>query len=181
LEFSAPRALYLDTTMTNRQSLQGFKTADLPDLTPSSKGFLQQPDVRYGIGVAYLSRGVLADALTQFQHALQIDPDHTRSLLGASRVQLGLHRPAESLALAKQVIAREPLNANALFLAGLASRALNATTDAAEFLERAANLDPQNAEFRKALGSVSGTSTSPADHFRSPIVGREISNDSPAR
>jgi spermidine synthase len=161
LEFSAPRALYLDTVMGNRQLLRSFKVAEFPDLTPGSREALDRPDVRYWIGAAYLSRGMLEDALSQFQQALQFDPEHERSLLGATRAHLGLHRPAEALGLAQRVITRQPLNADAFYLAGLASRALNATTEAAAFFERAANLQPQNAQFRRALGPVVGASGSP--------------------
>src|SRR5262249_8226944 len=53
LEFSAPRALYLDTTMSNYQLLRGFKTSELPLLTADSRNLLQQPDTRYWIGDAY--------------------------------------------------------------------------------------------------------------------------------
>jgi spermidine synthase len=161
LEFSAPRALYLDTTISNQHLVQGFKTAELPDLTAGSRDFLQRPEVRYWIGAAYLKRQMPEDALAQFQQALQLDPEHTQSLLGASRVHLSLRRPAEALGLAKRAIAREPINADAFFLAGLASRALDATTEAAAFFERAATLQPQNAEFRRTLEHVEGGSGSP--------------------
>ena len=151
LEFSAPRALYLDTAMDNWQLVRSFKTAEFPDLTPTSNGALERSDVRYWIGATYLSRGALEDALFQFQQALRLDPKHTQSLLGTTRVYLGLRRPAEALALAQKVIAREPFNAEAFFLAGLASSALKAPREAATFFERAANLQPQNIEFRRAL------------------------------
>ena len=82
---------------------------------------------------------------------MRLDPKHTQSLLGTTRVYLGLRRPAEALALAQKVIAREPFNAEAFFLAGLASSALKAPREAATFFERAANLQPQNIEFRRAL------------------------------
>jgi spermidine synthase len=166
LEFSAPQALYLDTSVTaraNRQLVRRFKTAELPDVTPGSRNVLERPDARYWIGAAYLSQRLPEDALFHFQHALQLDPDHTRSLLGASRVHLGLGRPAEALSLAKKVIAREPLNADAFFLAGLASRAMNATTEAAALLERATTLQPQNVEFRRALEGATRSSASPPD------------------
>jgi tetratricopeptide (TPR) repeat protein len=161
LEFSAPRALHLDTATSNWQLVHNFKVAELPDVTPASKDALDRPDVRYWIGAAYLSRHMPEDALSHFQRALQLDPEHTRSLLGASRVYLGLRRPAEALGFSKKVIAREPLNADAFFLAGLASRALNATTDAAAFLEQATTLEPQNAEFRRALDNTAERSVLP--------------------
>jgi len=164
LEFSAPRSLYLDTTDTairNLHLVQGFKTADLPELTADSRSFLQRPGVRYWIGATYLKQQMPEDALAQFQQALQLDPEDTRSLLGAGHTSLNLRRPAEALGLAKRVIANEPINADAYFLAGLASRALDATTEAATFFERAATLQPQNAAFRRELNLAGGGSTSP--------------------
>jgi tetratricopeptide (TPR) repeat protein len=162
LEFSAPRALYLDTAASNRQLVQGFKTSELPDLTAGSREFLQRPEVRYLIGAAYLKRQVPEDALVQFQQALQLDPEDTRSLLGAGRAYLNLRRPVEALGLAKRAITREPINADAFFLAGLASRAMGATTEAAAFFERATTLQPQNAEFRRALEHGARGSASPS-------------------
>jgi len=161
LEFSAPRALYLDTVGSNLKLVQGFKTAELPELTAHSKSYLQRPEVRYWIGANYLKRQVPEDALAQFQQALQLDPEDPRSLLGAGRAYLNLRRPAEALQLAKRAIAREPINADAFFLAGLASRALDATTEATAFFERATNLQPQNPEFRRALKYAGGGSASP--------------------
>ena len=100
-------------------------------------------------------------ALTQFQQALQLDPEDTRSLLGAGHASLNLRRPAEALGLAKRVIANEPINADAYFLAGLASRALDATTEAATFFERAAALQPQNVAFRRQLNRAGRGSALP--------------------
>jgi len=161
LEFSAPRALYLDTTMSNHKLVQGFRTAELPNLTEGSKAFLQRPEVRYWIGAAYLKRQMAEAALAQFQQALQLYPENIPSLIGAGHACLNLHRPAEALGLAKQAIAREPINADAFFLAGLASRAAGATTDATAFFERAGTLEPQNAKFRRELERVHGGSESP--------------------
>ena len=173
LEFSAPRGLSLDTTDTiirNLQLIQSVKTAELPELTADSSSLLQHTRVRYWIGIAYLRRQMPEYALTQFQHALQLDPDDTLSLLGAGHAYLNLRRPAEALGLAKRVIANEPINADAFFLAGLASRALNATTEAATFFERAATLQPRNAVFRREVTRAGGGSTSP-DPLSSVVTG----------
>jgi spermidine synthase len=62
LEFSAPRALYLDTGFPNWQLMRGFKTADLPDLTPESRGELERPEVRAEIGATLLRLGAPEDA-----------------------------------------------------------------------------------------------------------------------
>jgi tetratricopeptide (TPR) repeat protein len=164
LEFSAPRALYLDTTDTtirNLQLVQSFRTVDLPELSTESRSFLQHSGVRYWIGTTYLKQQMPENALAQFQEALQLDPEDARSLLGAGHASLNLRRPAEALGFAKRAIAHEPINADAYFLAGLASRALDATTQATAFFERAATLQPQNVAFRRELNRVGGGSPLP--------------------
>jgi len=156
LEFSAPLALYLDTNRQNEELLRSFKTTQLPAVTPGSRKELDRAEVRYWIGATYLARGILEDALTQFQLALQLDPKDTRSLLGVSQAYLGLRRAAEALDAAQTVVAREPNNADALFMAGLASQAQDARPEAIAFFTRAANLQPQNARFRMALRLAGG-------------------------
>jgi tetratricopeptide (TPR) repeat protein len=163
LEFSAPRALYLDTTIRNWHFVRSFKTREFPEVTAESRAALERPDTRYWIGAGCLSRQALEDALPHFERALQLDPGHTRSLLGASWVHLNLRHPSEALDLAQQAIAREPLNANALFLAGLASQALNSIMQATAFFERAVTLQPENAEFRRALAQAGGASQLTSD------------------
>ena len=156
LEFSAPRALHVDTTEGNWRLLRSFKLAELPEVTPDSRHELEQPEVRYWIGMSYLRRNALEDALVQFDQALRLDPVHTASMLAASVLYLRLGRPAEALTLVRKMVAREPRNAKPRFLAGLASAALYGPSEAIGSLEQAFALDPQNAEIQKALNRVRG-------------------------
>jgi tetratricopeptide (TPR) repeat protein len=77
-------------------------------------------------------------------------------MLGASAAHLELNRPSEALKLAERALAREPRNAKAYFLAGLACRRLNTPTRAAAFLEQAFRLDPANAQVRRELDRARG-------------------------
>src|SRR5262249_25218844 len=77
LEFSAPRALYLDTVGPNWQLLQRFKTADLPEVTPESRSQLDQPDVRAAIGRTLVNLGAQADALRFLQPSPTARPSAT--------------------------------------------------------------------------------------------------------
>src|SRR5262249_61483177 len=121
-----------------------------------SRSLLQRSGVRYWIGASYLKRQMPEDALAQFQHALQLDPEDTRSLLGAAHAYLDMRHPAEALGLARRIIAIEPINADAYFLSGRAARALDASTEAAAFFERAAALHPQTRAFRKEPNAAAG-------------------------
>jgi spermidine synthase len=57
LEFSAPRALYLDTHAENARMLRSFGTAGLPEVTPHSLIELDNPEVRSWIAAARSALG----------------------------------------------------------------------------------------------------------------------------
>jgi spermidine synthase len=151
LEFSAPRSLYVDTSLPNRVLISWFRGASLPEFTPESAREIERADSRYWVGVGCLRRGAPADALVQFERALALDPAHAASALGASTAALQLGRPADALAFARRALAPEPAQPAALFLAGAASWWLGQRDEAGRFFERAVALEPHNAEFRGAL------------------------------
>jgi spermidine synthase len=151
LEFSAPRSLYVDTSLPNRVLIGWFRRASLPEFTPESGREIERTESRYWVGVGCLRRGAPADALAQFERALALDPAHAASAVGASTAALQLGRPADALAFARRALAREPAQPAALFLAGAASWWLGQTNETGRFFERAVALEPQNAEFRGAL------------------------------
>jgi spermidine synthase len=151
LEFSAPRALYVDTTDRNWALVRSFKKAELPSLTPASLDELEQPQVRYWIGMGYLGRLEWEEALAHFQRALQLDPRHTSSMLGAGLAHIRLGRPAVALGLARKALNAEPRNVQAFYLAGRASEALKAPADAVLFFEKAVALQPNDSTFLQAL------------------------------
>ena len=62
LEFSAPRALYVDTIDRTLERMRSFQRADLPEVTPASRAELERPEVRQWIGAAHLARGNEAEA-----------------------------------------------------------------------------------------------------------------------
>jgi spermidine synthase len=57
LEFSAPRALYLETTVETGRQIATFRVSDLPEVTPAGRAELERPDVRTWIGLALMARG----------------------------------------------------------------------------------------------------------------------------
>jgi hypothetical protein len=57
LEFSAPRALYLDTHAENARALHRFRTSDLPEVTPASRAALDDPEVRSSIAATRAALG----------------------------------------------------------------------------------------------------------------------------
>jgi tetratricopeptide (TPR) repeat protein len=165
LEFSAPRAMYLDSDLTNWRHMRLFQTAALPEMTSDSRGETNRVEVRYAIGMGYLARDVPDDALVHFTRALQIDPRHTPSALGAGRSEFQLGRWPAALGHADGVLAREPGNSAALFLAAVAAARMDRPGPALVMLERAVELEPKNPEYAAAL-RVLKTSVEPGQRTR---------------
>jgi spermidine synthase len=151
LEFSAPRALYVNTSERNRELLRGFKTADLPDVTPDSRAELEQAEVRYAIGLGYLRKNEPRDALAQFQRALLMDSTHEPSLVGTGWALLASSQPAAALEEATKALALEPRDVEALGVAAIASLALGQNRQAIGYLERALRLHPRDYRIRQAM------------------------------
>ena len=160
LEFSAPRALYRDTVDTNWRLLRSYQTSELPPVTAESQPELEQAATWYSMATSSLKRGALEDALARFERVLQLEPGHTGALVGATSLLLAaepaggghlrLSRFARALHLAREAVKREPRNADALYLAGLAAQRLNLPREAVAFLDRAVAANPDNAEFQAA-------------------------------
>ena len=151
LEFSAPRALYLDTSRTNQEAIQKARTSLLPELAPGSRGELERADVRYWIGMGCLGRNAMEDALAHFQRALELEPDHKPALLETSRVHFRLGRPEEALAFARRALDRGPLRARTLYLLGRIHAALKSPDRAKKSFEEALALVPEDQKLRADL------------------------------
>jgi spermidine synthase len=151
LEFGAPRALYLETSLPNRAMVASFRSADLPALTPESAPLMDQTGSRYWMGVGCLRRADPAAALGHFERVLQLDPTHTPAAIAAAMAALQLGRPAPALDFARRALARPPAPPAALFLAGVSAWWLGRGEEAGGYLERASALEPGNAEFRETL------------------------------
>ena len=151
LEFGAPRALYLETSIPNRAMVAFFRSADLPALTSESAPLMEQAENRYWAGVGCLRRADPASALAHFERVLQLDPTHAPAAIAAATAALQLGRPAPALDFARRALARQPPPPAALFLAGVAAWWLGRGHEAGAYLERASALEPGNAEFRETL------------------------------
>ena len=161
LEFSAPRALYLDTEETNWRLVHQFRQASLPEVTASSRPALEHADVRSWIGRVDLTRLAYDDARLQFQRALELDSRSLPAQLGMSIVLLQKDGTEEAFRLARQVADREPKNATALFVAGIAAGRLRKPDEALTLLRRAVALEPDNAQFQVALRHLERTAVKP--------------------
>lgn len=154
LEFSTPRSFYLETRASNFRTMRGFRTGDLPDLTPAARRDLERPQARYAIGATHLSRQIWDDALVQFGRALELDPSHVSALLGSGQASFRLGRAPDALSFAQKALAGEPRNVAALRLAAIASMHLSKPTQAEGYLQQASALEPNDEELRRALKNV---------------------------
>ena len=160
LEFSAPRALYLDTAEPNWQMVQGFKTAALPDLTPASRRYLGDASVEAAIGAGYASRYVFADALAHLSRALQIDPDYRPALIWSASVLLRVGQPAAWWpwrspwrSACWRASRRTPRPSSC---PGSRTRRPTRATRALAAIQQAVALQPRNRAYQAALQRVSG-------------------------
>jgi tetratricopeptide (TPR) repeat protein len=159
LEFSAPRALYLDTGETNWRLIHQFRQAQLPEVTASSRPALEDADVRSWIGRVDLTRLAYDDAQAQFRRALELDPRSLAAQLGMSIVMLQTDRTEEAFGLARQTAERDPKNSTALFVAGIAAGRLRKPEEALVLLRRAVALEPDNAQYQVALRHLERATT----------------------
>jgi spermidine synthase len=151
LEFSAPRAMLLDTMALNSQTLQRLRTSLLPALTPESAGEIERAKAQYAIGLVPYSQGRWADALARFRRAIELNAEYMPAVLMAAEASLRQGRAGDALAFAQRVLSRETQNPDALFVAGKAAEMLGTPGQALEFLQQAASLSPDDKAIQQAL------------------------------
>ncbi len=161
LEFSAPRALCLVTGETNWRLVLQFRQAPMPEVTASSRPALEHADVRSWIGRVDLTRLAYDAAHLQFQRALELDPRSLPAQVGMSIVLVQKDRTEEAFRLARQAAEREPKNATALCVAGIAAGRLRRPNQALTLIRRAVALAPDNAQFQAALRHLERTAVRP--------------------
>jgi tetratricopeptide (TPR) repeat protein len=97
------------------------------------------------------------DAEIQFRRALELDPRSLPAQLGMSIVMLQGDRTEDAFRLSSGVAEREPSNATALFVAGIAAGRLRRPDQALSLIRRAVALEPENPQFQLALRHLERT------------------------
>src|SRR5262249_41239299 len=155
LEFSAPRALGLNTAASNLNELRRVAGARVPEMSAEGVADLGAAPARYRIGRSQRREGGLGEALFWFERALEADPHHVLALVGASETSLALKRPAVAREFAERAVKVEPGNAAALYAMGVALVQLYRSDEAVPILERAVAIAPREDAYRAALESAS--------------------------
>jgi len=102
-----------------------------------------QPDLCYDYAHALWASGSFPAALSQYRHALELNPDDYRASWEAARVAL-VDNPQEALELATRSLELKPDTAEALAIRGRALLALGKPSSAVDDLKKATALDPNN-------------------------------------
>jgi tetratricopeptide (TPR) repeat protein len=118
-------------------------------------------------------------AMTSFDEALRIDPQHRKSLLNSARVLLDTGRPREALERIERAMALEPLSAEGLRLLGRARYEMQQIPEAIDAYQRAIALDERDVWAMNNLGLIYIQQDRSDEAL--PILARavELRNDSP--
>ncbi len=154
LEFSTPRSLYADTASDNYRMVRAFRTRELPSVTGAAAGRLDAPAARHDLGVAYLRKGMAAEAAAQFERALARDARHVPSLLGLARAQVALGLPLRAIETLQAAARLDPRSAEAPALLARAWQQQQLPARALEAAATAVRLAPADPGYRAQYASL---------------------------
>jgi spermidine synthase len=154
IEFSAPRAVYLDTVGPNLAAVAAARQATPPAGLEEALDRDGGAEVRHALGLVALRRNDRGEAQKQFERALLLEPGHVSSALELADLAYRSRQWGLALRLSREVLARQDNNARANYLAGISSARLLHTEEAQRFLQRAVALEPGNVQYRTALARI---------------------------
>jgi predicted Zn-dependent protease len=108
----------------------------------------------YMLGLAAWKTGESDRALSAFDRALELDPNHRKSMYNSSRVLLEKGRPQEALDRIEQALSQEPSSTEGLRLLGRARYQLGKVDDAIEAYRRALSTDERDVWSMNNLGLI---------------------------
>ena len=131
------------------------KYAEAAELFGSySRSNPENPWGHYMHGLSAWKSGDAEQAMTSFDEALRLDPQHRKSLLNSARVLLDTGRPQEALDRIERAMALEPLSAEGLRLLGRARYELKQIPEAIDAYQRAIVLDERDVWAMNNLGLI---------------------------
>ncbi|HEV8455700.1 MAG TPA: tetratricopeptide repeat protein [Gemmatimonadales bacterium] len=108
----------------------------------------------YMLGLSAWRSGERERATEAFEHALQLDPSHRKSLFNSSRVLLEMDQPKKALERIEKALALEPMSNEGLRLLGRAKYQLGDVDGAIEAYHRALSLDEHDVWAMNNLGLI---------------------------
>ncbi len=105
------------------------------------------------LGIAYERMG-RTDAQTQFERAIQLQPDFIHAHFNLARNLMQQGRTAEAIAELRRTLQIDPNHIRALNMLGMALGRQQKFDEAQAYLKKAVRLDPNHAEARSNLGAA---------------------------
>ena len=133
----------------------------------------------YMLGLSSWKSGDRDQALNSFDKALQLDPDHRKSLFNSSRVLLELGRSTEALERIEKALEAEPLSNEGLRLLGRARYQLGDADQAIEAYHRALVADERDVWAMNNLGLIYIEQDRSSDALGPLARAVELRSDSP--
>ena len=152
-------------------------------IVPLQKVIADQPDFAYAhfqLGYVYTALKRMDEARTEYERTVAIDPKMSEAYINLGIILLDKD-PAAAVAPFTKAVELLPAQSRPRFLLGVAQERSGDLAKAADFLEGAARLDPQDAETLLHLGNLYVRMKRPADAetaFRKVLELRP--NDPPA-
>lgn len=141
----------------NRMGTEFLEAGKLTEAIAQFKLALEADPTHAGaynnLGVAYERMGS-EEAQSQFEKAVQLNPDFTHAHFNLARILMQKGRDAEAMAELQRTIQIDPNHVGALNMLGTALGRQQQFAEAATCLERALRIDPNHAEARSNLGAA---------------------------
>ena len=128
-------------------------TPTVSAVSPSSVS-AETPWDLYMLGMSAWKTGESEKALNAFDQALQLDPNHRKSLFNSSRVLLESGRPKEAVERIEKALALEPMSNEGLRLLGRVRYELGDVDGAIEAYHRALSIDERDVWSMNNLGLI---------------------------
>jgi tetratricopeptide (TPR) repeat protein len=126
----------------------------ISDLQSAVRDMPRNPVVRYNLGRAMLAKGDQAQARTQFEESIKLNPTYSPPKLQLAQMLLRAGEYPRTAQLSQEVLAYDPSNAPARLLRGRALIAMGDLTEARRELEQTTAAYPNFSEARLQLAAV---------------------------
>jgi tetratricopeptide (TPR) repeat protein len=114
----------------------------------------ENPWGHYMLGVSAWRTGDHDRAIGAFDRALELDPDHRKSLFNSSRVLLETGQPKAALERIEKALSKEPMSNEGLRLLGRVRYQLGQVPEAVDAYRRALTIDEQDVWAMNNLGLI---------------------------
>jgi tetratricopeptide (TPR) repeat protein len=155
---SATAASIEATPATYEHAESTFEAGRYPEamqlFTSYTESNPENPWGYYMLGLSAWRSGELKQAESAFDKALQLDPDHRKSLFNSSRVLVETGRPKEALERIEKALSLEPMSNEGLRLLGRVRYQLGTVDEAIEAYHRALALDDRDVWSMNNLGLI---------------------------